>query len=83
VKGKPVEITIACNAAKPAAQKQRDGDQRLRRCTRTRVAATGASVLPPAVMVSITSDPESDEVTKNTITRTMPMNDVMAGSGNA
>ena len=33
----------------------------------------GASTLPPAVMVSITSEPESDEVTKNTITRMMPM----------
>jgi hypothetical protein len=33
--------------------------------------------LPPAVMVSITSEPESDEVTKNTITRTMAMNDVI------
>jgi beta-ketodecanoyl-[acyl-carrier-protein] synthase len=34
---------------------------------------TGASTLPPAVIVSITSEPESDEVTKNTITSTIPM----------
>jgi hypothetical protein len=39
---------------------------------------TGASVLPPAVMVSITSEPESDEVTKKTITSVMPMNEVIA-----
>ena len=46
------------------------------RCT------TGASILPPAVMVSITRDPESDEVTKNTITRMMPMAEVMPVRGN-
>jgi hypothetical protein len=42
---------------------------------------TGASVLPPAVIVSMTSEPESDEVTKKTITSVMPMNDVIAVSG--
>lgn len=42
---------------------------------------TGASTLPPAVIVSITSEPELDEVTKNTTTRTMPMNDEIAASG--
>lgn len=31
----------------------------------------GASILSPAVMLSITSDPESDEVMKNTSTRTI------------
>ncbi len=40
---------------------------------------TGASTLPPAVIVSITSEPESDEVTKNTITRMMPTKEVIAG----
>jgi actin-related protein len=44
---------------------------------------TGASTLPPAVIVSITSEPESDEVTKNTITRTMAMNEVICCSGSA
>ena len=42
---------------------------------------TGASILPPAVIVSITSEPESDEVTKNTITRMMPIVEVIAVSG--
>ena len=37
---------------------------------------TGASSLPPAVIVSMTSDPESEEVTKNTTTSKRPMNDV-------
>ena len=44
---------------------------------------TGASILPPAVIVSITSEPESDEVTKNTITSTMAMNEVICCSGSA
>ena len=41
----------------------------------------GALTLPPAVMVSITSEPESDEVIKNTTTRTMPISEVMLVSG--
>ena len=44
--------------------------------------ANGASTLPPAVMVSMTKEPESEEVTKNTTTSTMPMKDVMPAKGN-
>ena len=47
------------------------------RCT------TGASSLPPAVMVSTTSEPESDEVTKKITTSTMAMHDVRPASGSA
>ena len=36
---------------------------------------------PPAVIVSITIEPESDEVTKNTRTRIIPRNDVTEASG--
>ena len=43
--------------------------------------AIGVSSLPPAVMVSMTSDPESEEVTKNTTTNTRPMNDAVCASG--
>src|SRR5690606_21941510 len=43
--------------------------------------AIGASTLPPAVMVSITSDPESDEVQKKTITRMIPTIEVTVCSG--
>jgi hypothetical protein len=42
--------------------------------------ATGASTWPPAVMVSITSEPESEEVTKNTITSTIARNEVRPAS---
>ncbi len=45
--------------------------------------ALGASTLPPAVMVSITSEPESEDVTKNTITSTMPTKDVIWVSGSS
>ena len=45
--------------------------------------ATGVSSLPPAVIVSITSDPESDDVTKKITTSTMPMNEVTPASGNS
>src|SRR6056297_1774160 len=44
---------------------------------------TGASTLPPAVMVSITSEPESEEVTKNTTTSTMPTKEVISVSGSS
>ena len=37
--------------------------------------------MPPAVMVSMTREPESDDVTKRTITRTMPTNEVMPARG--
>ncbi len=70
----------ACSASQPAAQQERDRDQPLDDAQKMR-CATGASILPPAVIVSITSEPESDEVTKNTITSTMPMNEVIAASG--
>ena len=42
---------------------------------------SGASTLPPAVIVSITSEPESDDVTKKTMTRMMPSVEVIAASG--
>jgi hypothetical protein len=42
---------------------------------------TGASTLPPAVIVSMTKGPESEDVTKETTTRTMPRKDVIAASG--
>ena len=45
------------------------------RCT------TGASSLPPAVMASMTSDPESEDVTKNTTTSTRLTSDVRPASG--
>src|SRR5690606_15426083 len=38
-------------------------------------------ILPPAVVASITSDPESEEEVKNMMNRTTPMNEVMADSG--
>ena len=42
---------------------------------------TGDSNLPPDVRWSTTSEPESEEVTKNEITRMMPTSEVNAGQG--
>ena len=42
---------------------------------------TGASSLPPAVIVSMTSEPESEEVTKKTTTSTTPTTDVIPANG--
>ena len=42
---------------------------------------TGALTLPPAVIVSITKLPESDDVTKKTITSTIPSVEVIAERG--
>lgn len=63
-----------------AAEQQGTGDDpsittQKMRCT------TGASTLPPAVIASITSEPESDEVMKNTSTRMMPTAEVRVASG--
>ncbi len=44
---------------------------------------TGASSLPPAVMVSTTSEPESDDVTKKITTSTMATADVRPARGSA
>jgi hypothetical protein len=41
---------------------------------------TGASILPSAVIVSMTKNPESEYVTKETTTSTMPRKDVIAAS---
>ncbi len=43
--------------------------------------AVEVSVSPPAAMVSTTSEPESDEVMKNTATRMTASVEVTAGSG--
>ena len=63
VKGRPVEITIACSEARPPpiSNAMATSPSKVHQNTR---CGTGASILPPAVIVSITSEPESDEVTK-------------------
>ncbi len=79
-KGKPVETAIACNAPSPPPIKSAAATSPSNVAQKTR-CATGASTLPPAVIVSITSDPESDEVTKNTMTSTMDSSEAMKVSG--
>ncbi len=80
--GSPVEITIACRLASPPPSNSAIATAPSKIAQNTR-CGTGASTLPPAVMVSITSEPESDEVTKNTTTRMIPMNEVIEASGNS
>jgi hypothetical protein len=78
-----VEITIACSelpSPPPISSAIATAPSKTHQNTR---CGTGASTLPPAVIVSITSEPESDEVTKNTITRTMPMKEVIEASGSS
>lgn len=71
VNGRPVEVTTACRnasrspissaiATTPSNVHQKTG------------RLTGASTLPPALILSMISEPESDEVTKKTITRMIP-----------
>src|SRR6056297_201278 len=82
VKGKPVEITADCSDDRPPPINSTIATAPSKMHQNTR-CETGASTLPPAVIVSITSEPESDEVTKNTITRTMPITEVMVANGKA
>ena len=44
---------------------------------------TGASILPPAVIESITNEPESDDVMKNTNTNKIAINDKILDKGNS
>ena len=78
--GRPVDIAIAFKAAipPPNSSVMATAPSKLAQNIRW---ITGALVFPPAAIVSITSDPESDEVMKNTSTSTIPMNDVIAVKG--
>ncbi len=63
---------------KPAPKQQRYGDEALESGPEDAFAPRERQ-LPPAVMVSMTSEPESDDVTKNTITSTIPIREVSPG----
>src|SRR6056297_1163506 len=80
VKGKPVEITADCSDDRPPPINSTIATAPSKTHQNTRWL-TGASTLPPAVIVSITSEPESEEVTKNTITRITARVEVIAASG--
>ena len=82
VKGKPVEITMACSALRPPPSNSTIATAPSKQAQNTR-CGTGASTLPPAVMVSMTNEPESDEVTKNTMTKTMAITEVMLLQGSS
>ena len=78
--GRPIEIVRDCSDAMPppsiraVATMPASTHQNIR-CT------TGASILPPAVMMSITSDPESAEVTKKIAIRQTLIPDTMFVNG--
>ncbi len=78
--GKPVASAAACSATSPPPSSRVMATIPSNAHQKTRWAI-GASSFPPAVMVSMTSEPESEEVTKKTITNTMPMTDVRPASG--
>ena len=80
VNGKPVDTAMACSATRPPPKISAIATKPSKVHQNTR-CGVGASILPPAAIVSITNEPESDEVTKKTITRIMPISDVMPVSG--
>ena len=71
-----------CNDCKPPADSKSTMATAPSKMHQNTRCGTGASTLPPAVIVSITNDPESDEVTKKTITRIMPIKLVIEAKGN-
>src|SRR5687768_2786033 len=78
--GSAVAIVADCSAASPPVRRSAPP---IRPCsahqkTRWRLLV---SVAPPAASVSTTSEPESDEVTKNTATSRTATDDVSAGNG--
>ena len=60
--GSPVEIAAACKAPKPLPSSRAIATNPSKMHQNTR-CGFGASTLPPAVIVSITSEPVSEEVT--------------------
>ncbi len=62
--GSPVVIAAVCSATSPPATSSAAATQPSMTAQNTR-CAFGGSGLPPAVMMSMTSEPESAEVTKN------------------
>ena len=82
VNGKAVASARACNEASPPPN-SRDMPTRPRAMHQKMRWITGVSVFPPAVMVSITSEPLSMEVTKKISTKVMPIMDVSVASGSS
>jgi hypothetical protein len=83
VNGRPTVIAAACNAPSASAPPPNSSAPAITpsiTAQNTR-CGVGASTLPPAVMLSITSEPESDEVMKNTSTSTIARNEVMPAIG--
>src|SRR5690606_25743363 len=80
VKGKPVDTAMACKAMSPPPNNSAMASTPSSTAQNTR-CDTGALILPPAVMVSITSEPESDEVMKNIMTSTTPRKEEMEANG--
>src|SRR5690554_836554 len=81
-KGKPVETAMACKPTKPppSISTMATTPSKVHQNTRCGV---GALTFPPAAMVSITKEPESDDVIKNTTTKRKAMNDVICANGSA
>ena len=85
VNGKPVDTAPACKASMACVPPIQSSAAAIAPSTVAQNIrwGTGASILPPAVIESITNDPESDEVIKNTSTRTIAINDQIFESGSS
>ena len=73
-KGKATEITPACRALMASVPPTHSRTMAIAPSiiAQKALCRIGVSTLPPAVILSITKEPESDEVTKKTNTRIMP-----------
>ncbi len=78
----PVLTEAVCMAANPPPSKSAIATKPSIKAQKIR-CATGASNFPPEVILSITKDPLSEEVTKNTETINIPTILVKVYSGNA
>ena len=78
--GKPVASAAACIALSPPPSRRAIATNPSALHQKTRCTA-GASNLPPAVIVSTTSEPESEEVTKKMISRTILTNEASCVNG--
>lgn len=83
VKGKPVLTEPDCSEVSAASPPPYNRAIAIKPCEMAQKirCGTGASSLPPAVMVSITNEPESEEVMKNTKTRIIAMIEVIMPRG--
>ena len=79
-KGRALLMAAVCNAFSPPATKSTDATTPSEIAQKT-LCQVGGFGLPPEVIMSITNEPESDDVTKKVITNSVANNETIVAQG--